>query len=193
MYDEYSDEIFTLKVTEKIAIKDANFKNFSKHLINAFKKYDINTCIRKIHFLAQAYHETQRFLKTYEGNPGSNISGGKPYRGRGFLQLTHDYNYRDFYKDYYNKTITDTELKKFAPKVATSMELACAGSAWYWKNKNLNKYADLDNVVKVSAAINYPKALNGKESDVAHINGLAERKRFVNLLKDIFKYDECCK
>ena len=40
---------------------------------------------------------------------------------------------------------------------------------------------------KVSAAINYPKALNDKEEDIASINGLSERILFTNLLKRIFK------
>ena len=73
------------------------------------------------------------------------------------------------------------------------IRIACFASAWYWKNKKLNKYADLDSITKISAIINYPKALSGKEKDVAHINGLEERKKFTNILKTIFKYEECNK
>lgn len=46
-----------------------------------------------------------------------------------------------------------------------------------------------DNVNNVSAAINYPKALTTKNYD--SINGLLERKRFFNLLKEIIGYEEC--
>ena len=42
-------------------------------------------------------------------------------------------------------------------------------------------------------SISYPKALSGKEKDVTHINGLEERKLFTNILKTIFKYEECNK
>ena len=193
MYDEYGLDVFSLKVNEKISPQEATIKQISEKLQKAFVKYDIINCRRKIHFLAQAYHETQRFLKTYEGNPSSTVVGGKAFRGRGFLQLTHDYNYKEFYEDYFGSSPSAKELKEFAPQVAKSLELSTMASAWYWKKKGLNKYADADNATQVSAALNYPKALNGKESDISSINNLEERKRYVNLLKEVFDYENCCK
>jgi predicted chitinase len=97
-YDELGETLFSLKMNEKMDTSDANFEMLTKELNKALKNYKINTCLRKIHFLAQAYQETQRFSKTYEGNPSSSVNGGEFYRGRGLLQLTHDYNYKEFYK-----------------------------------------------------------------------------------------------
>lgn len=192
-YDELGEQIFHLKMNEKIADYDANFDLLTKELNKAFKDYKINTCIRKAHFLGQAYLETQRFSKTYEGNPSSSVSGGEFYRGRGFLQLTHDYNYKELYKAKEKKEPSDIELKEFVPKIATSMKLACQGSAWYWNKLKAYQYADIDDPTKVSASINYPKALNGNENDIASINHLSERKLYTNKLKQIFNYEKFCK
>lgn len=76
MYDELYEDLFNLDYPEKLNSSDANFNKFAEALNKVFKDYDINTCIRKIHFLAQCYHETQRFTITYEKNPNSNVSGG---------------------------------------------------------------------------------------------------------------------
>ncbi len=81
----------------------------------------------------------------------------------------------------------------FVPKIAKSMKLACQGSAWYWDKLNASEYADIDDATKVSAVVNYPKALNGRENDVASINHLSERKLYTNKLKRIFDYEKQCK
>jgi predicted chitinase len=100
---------------------------------------------------------------------------------------------KNFIKLVKKKEPTDAELKDFVPKIAKSIKLACQGSAWYWNKLNISQYADIDDATKVSAAINYPKALNGKENDIASINHLSERKLYTNKLKEIFNYEKCCK
>lgn len=76
---------------------------FLTRLINwYFLRFEINTPLRKIHFLAQAFAETDRFRSTveYQGNrmPYS------PYFGRGLLQLTHQSNYAGF-NAYFNSAL----------------------------------------------------------------------------------------
>ncbi|GAA4149468.1 hypothetical protein GCM10022217_01390 [Chryseobacterium ginsenosidimutans] len=61
----------------------------------------------------------------------------------------------------------------------------------HWYKKDLSKYADIDDATKVSAAINYPKALDGQEKHVASINHLSERKLYTNFFKNIFNYEKC--
>ncbi|QMV14198.1 hypothetical protein [Vibrio spartinae] len=81
--------------------KDKTYEKFTEELNKTFSKYKINTCIRKIHFLAQIYHESSRLKKTVEdGNgdqydPENNVKAekhgntkagdGKKYRGRGLM------------------------------------------------------------------------------------------------------------
>ncbi len=70
-----------------------------------FTKFGVNTCKRKIHFIAQMYLETASFRATYENRPTvpSNYRGGVDFQGRGMKQITHNYNYLAYY-DYVNST-----------------------------------------------------------------------------------------
>jgi len=190
-YDAFGTRLFTLKMDEELPEGEKNMASLAAAFNTAFRMAELNTCLLRVHFLAQSYHETLRFLKLYESNPSSSVSGGDHYRGRGFLQFTHDYNYRAFYKSHKGTDPTDEQLSAFAPTVATSIEMAMKASAWYWKTQNLSQYAMKDEVENLSAAINYPKALSGKDNDVAAINGLEERKRFTELAKTALNYEVC--
>jgi predicted chitinase len=186
-FDIEGTKIFDYKLKEKIQETDCNLDTFTKEINEMFKKYQINTCIRKIHFLAQSYHESQRFHKSYESNPNNNVKGGEHYRGRGLLQLTHDYNYKKFYFDMYGKNATDKELFDFTPKVAKKMHLAIYSSGYYWKNigskyGNISQFADKDDVLTVS------KEINGY---VTIPNGYPERVKYTNELKKIMEYEKC--
>ncbi len=192
-YEELGENIFKLEMDEIIIEKDSNYNSFNKELNKAFKDYNIKTCLQKMHFLSQAYHETQRFTLSFEANPSSAVIGGSFYRGRGLLHLTHKPNYEELFVVGSGEEPTDERLKLFVPTVAKSIKVACQASAWYWNKLAINKYAEIDDVVKVSAALNYPKALNGVQKDINSINGLSERKLYFNLIKPIFRYDEICK
>lgn len=186
-FDDLGTKIFDLELTEQIQETDCNLKTFTKELNGAFTKYEINNCIRKIHFLAQSYHESQKFSKSYESSPSSSVKGGEHYRGRGLLQLTHNYNYEKFYTNLNNKKPTTTELFDFAPRVAKELHLAIYASAYYWryigsKNGNISQYADNDDVLTVS------KEINGY---VVVPNGYPERVKYTNELKKIMKYESC--
>ena len=191
-YEELGENIFKLEMDEIILEKESNYNSFNKELNKAFRDYNIKTCLQKMHFLSQAYHETQRFTLSFEANPSSKVIGGSFYRGRGLLHLTHKPNYEELFVVGSGEEPTSERLELFVPTVAKSIKVACQASAWYWNKLDINKYADKDGVVKVSAALNYPKALNGVQKDINSINGLAERKLYFNLIKPIFKYDEIC-
>ena len=183
MFDELGEKLFNLDYPEKINPQEANFTKFANALNKTFKDYEINTCIRKIHFLAQCYHETQRFTITYEKNPNSNVSGGSYYRGRGLIQLTHNYNYEKLK----NALKISSNLDEFVPRVAKEIDLACQASGYFWKNigaktGNINQYADKDDVLTVSREIN---------GYVSVPNGFNDRKLFTNILKKVMHYDEC--
>lgn len=87
-----------------LAESDKTYKKLCDELNSMMKKHNINTCIRKIHFLAQSYHESSRYGTTLEYssgkkyNPGNHndakrmdhtVEGDGPrYKGRGIIQLT---------------------------------------------------------------------------------------------------------
>ena len=84
----------------------------------------------------------------YGGRMGNTQPGdGYRFRGRGVIQLTGRDNYTNFGKTL-NKSAEDT-----AEYVATkpgALESAC----WYWSTRNINKYADANDIVGMTKAIN---------------------------------------
>jgi len=106
-FDVLGYEIFTSSRSEKIKPSEVNnYVLFAKYLNEAFNRYKINTCLRKIHFLAQCYHESSKFVDTYEGltqasytKAKRNYKGGVDFQGRGIKQITHDYNYLACYSE----------------------------------------------------------------------------------------------
>jgi hypothetical protein len=210
----------------------ANYETFAKQLNKVFVDYKITKCIQKIHFLAQVYVETNRFRSTYEDKPKSTYSGGEFYRGRGMKQITHDYNYLNYYDErkgkgknlfklyidnretYYKKNgkvdsyesvvhfksrtenefISYDEMSKFEDFVkllSISIYWACDSAGWYWNKTKLNKFANDDEnaIIVVSAKVNNPSASENPTG--TGINGLDDRKKYFELLKQIFDYENC--
>ena len=77
---------------------DKSYEKFAEVLNKTFENYEITSCIRKIHFLGQCYHETGAFMKSVEGKRNQEYSYD-PYRGRGFIHLTLQGNYQKFKDD----------------------------------------------------------------------------------------------
>lgn len=91
-----------------------------------------------------------------------------------------------------NQYIPITDMKKvneIASKISTDMFYACDAAGWYWWKNKINDYADKDNIIGVSALVNNPSAKDKKTSD--GINGYDERKKYYDLLKIIFDYENC--
>ncbi|WBX76241.1 hypothetical protein PG911_16685 [Tenacibaculum ovolyticum] len=223
-FDKLGNNIFTSKRSEKIDSSQANDHTlFAKHLNETFTRYDINSCIRKIHFLAQCYHESGGFIDTYEGkNAVTNPSGGKDFVGRGIKQITHDYNYLACYSEEqriinedagktikkslfdiyikkrnkdkfqsvtsYLKEHTTTHgfpenfiqtLKDFLKKISTDLKPACVSAGFFWKYREVYKFADNDDVSGLTNRIN------------GGFNGLKEREKYTKDLKKIMRYENC--
>lgn len=216
---ENRDRLFLKKVSDlNIKASEANYNDFVKQLNRVFTKYEINTCLRKVHFFAQVYHETLKFTSTYENTSNTGYSGGDFYQGRGIKQITHDYNYLEYYSfvnkvklfDIYmknrivgesvvafntrtnNQYISVEDMKKInelVSKVSTDIYYACDSAGWYWQKNKINQYADKDDIIGVSAKVNNPSATN--TTSTSRINGFEERKKFYDLMKIILDYENC--
>lgn len=119
----------------------------------AFKEYNINTCLRKSHFLAQLGHESGELRHTSEilrkGVKESDVYDG--YKGRGLIQITYESNYRAYGKRVKRSFLGSdrTELEK--PQWATD------SAGWYWTSgsgKDLNCLADDNDLLAITAQVN---------------------------------------
>ena len=195
-----------------------NTQSLLNELNKVFKKYEITTCIRRIHFISQTYHESARFTTTTEFadgtylNPGQHkdartlgntqIGDGPKYRGRGIMQLTWKNNYK-VYKNY-----SGIDIVTNYEKVSTSLELACDTAGWFWyEGRGLSKgtlWKDKYPKTHFTTngndyyAVNMNLVADNDEVDNISIlinggvNGKQERRDYVKALKKIFEYPAKC-
>lgn len=193
-------------------VPDVSWKYASPYLDiidEVLDSYQINTPLRKAHFLAQISHESGsfKFVKenlNYSANAlyavfrkyfptlaaaslyarqpekiankvyanrmgnGDEASGeGWKYRGRGLIQLTGKDNYRSFSADAGQDFVAN-------PDLLTQPEWALASACWFWKKRNINKFADEDDIHMVT------KRINGG------FNGLEDRQHFLEEYKKLY-------
>lgn len=230
---EFEKIIYALRDSESRVKKDSGYSLFAadncnlksedktieklKNQINSiFTRYGINTCIRKLHFLAQIYHETDRLRTTLEYATNKEY---KPYFGRGLMQLTWEKNYK-LYEAY-----SGTECVNNYKIISENLYYACDSAGWYWKQGKVLSIgerwkgpSDPPMYVK-NQNPNYPKTtITWKDGTVTKkygtldlgliadddkvdlisylinggANGLQERRNYVLTLKSIFKYPQEC-
>lgn len=98
---------------------------------------------------------------------GDEASGeGYKFRGRGLIQLTGKDNYTKFGA---SLNMTAEQASDYCSTQKGAFESAC----WYWKANNLNRFADADDILGMT------KAINGGTL------GLEERKSKYELAKSI--------
>jgi len=124
------------------------------------------------------YVETMYFTATRELGEKLRYD---PYRGRGFLHLTHKENYQKY------KDATNVDVIKNYKLVAHNLTIAADTAAWYWKMMKLNDYAEKDSIFNTARLINFPNA-----KTKAVINGYKEREMAWKQLKRIFSYPQAC-
>ena len=102
------------------------------------------------------------------GNGNEESGDGWKYRGRGFIQLTGKENY---------KLLSNATKTNYLenPDLLLNEADAMVAALWFWNIKNLNLYADRDDVKEVTRRIN------------GGYNGLAHRTELLNKYKNIFK------
>lgn len=140
-------------------------------------RYQIVTTLRIAHFLAQVAHESDGFCTTEEYASGAAYEGradlgntqpgdGVRFKGRGLIQLTGRANYTSYGRRIGVDLVSDPP---HAADPATSLVLACE----YWDKTagGLNRFADQDDIVSIT------KAINGGR------NGLDDRRRYLACAK----------
>jgi len=210
-FDELGISIFQSERIEKIQSKEAAIPVLTKELNRTLNEYNINTCLRKIHFLAQCYVESGRFVDTFEGltSVRDKYKGGVDFQGRGLKQITHDMNYLQYYDKVNSTTLFKDKYKgrnklgegltSFLKRVTKngfpedflntlktfakklSTELHYACDSAGW----LWEREDLNKIADEDNVTKVTKIINGGD------NGLAERKKYTSDLKIIFDYEKC--
>ena len=155
--------------------KDA--EAFADPLEACMQRYEINTPLRRAHFLAQLGHESGELRWKEELASGAAYEGrrdlgnihpgdGRKYKGRGLIQLTGRHNYTEYAKILKERGDM-RDIVAHPELVATDPDLCVDTAGRYWHSRGLNKYADADDVITVT------KRINGG------LNGIDDRKRLL--------------
>lgn len=215
VYRVAGEGLFQEKNTS-ISEGEKTYARLAEEINSAFELFEINTCIRKIHFLAQAYWEADRLRTTKEYGTGHRYA---PYVGRGLMQLTWKGGYEK-YESYSGLSCVDSP-----DLLSNSLHHSVLSAAWFWnQGKELSVGASWSapksapNYVRKKSP-SYPKrtvtyTYDGAshsygtfdlnlvaDDDYGDViswlvnggsNGLAERRVYVERLKGIFGYDSGC-
>lgn len=179
MYKSYLDKVFP---RAKEGALDAILDN-----VDLLKRHNLHEGKNLRMFLAQLGHESMGFSRTRElryknktfedmygrhtkvGKVLGNIyeGDGEKFHGRGFIQLTGRWNYA-----HYGNLIGVDLVNE--PELAEDFDTALKIAVWYWTKRRLNEKKTIESVTK---------AINGGH------NGLQDRKRLYNLLRDVDNWD----
>ena len=198
-------------------ISDKSFATLTAALNNSFKKYNINHCSQKMHFLAQVCEETGTFSLSEE-TKSDFISSQSIYKGRGILQLTgvkidpkdtkSRYDKPGPYKDYADYK-DDQNIVKKPEVVANNVQYAIDSGSWIWSvNKKMTNNPKSEAITKwgketLGKSLNelaiyedkylelISVLLNGRNKNTGMPNGWATRQMNYNLLKTgFFMYEK---
>ena len=96
------------------------------------------------------------------GNGSPNSKDGSTFLGRGFIQLTGKYNYKQL-SDAWNNDKENEKNKKYFHKqssegghmdeLETNLDVAMKASMYYWQLREINSFADHDDTVEVTKAV----------------------------------------
>ena len=154
--------------------KDEDVAEFAPRLKKIMANRQIDTPLRQAHFLAQVGHESGEFRFRAEIANGEAYQGrvdlgnlqpgdGRKFKGRGLIQLTGRANYGD-----YGRAIgREAELLEQPELIETDPELCVDVAGWFWAKRNLNSFADADDLTTLT------KRVNGG------LNGIDDRRRLL--------------
>jgi putative chitinase len=165
-------------------------EKFMSFINDTCNKYQINTPIRQLCFLAQLGHESGGLFYTEELASGAAYENRKSlgntqpgdgvrFKGRGLIQITGRSNYKtlsdalgvDFVKD--PALLGGKNVKTCTPE---QLKYATLSAGWFWNSRNLNAIADKIEIKKpidTTSNLENFKAITRKING-GH-NGLADR------------------
>lgn len=165
------EELLTPEKIKKIAptADTKRIKELLPYIIEALIESEIVSLPRICAWLAQVLHESGSFIYNEEIASGAayekrndlgNIykGDGKLFKGRGLIQITGRSNFTQATKALGVNFVDNPELAskdEYSPRIA----------AWFWRSRNLNKYADIntqESFDKITRIIN--GGTNGKQS-----------------------------
>ena len=120
--------------------------NYSvKGLLTVFPKYfkdkNVNLYARNPEKIANLVYANRM------GNGDENSKDGWKFRGRGLIQLTGRSNYEEF-SNYCKEDFLENPDKILEPKNMLKSAI------WFWNKNNLNRYADCNEIVRITRKIN---------------------------------------
>lgn len=158
----------------KLDVISENLNYSTEGLLKTFKKYFNLTTAKQYARKPQAI--ANRVYANRMGNGPESCGDGWKYRGRWFFQITGKANYIELTKDTGVDYVSDPDSK------LTEAD-AMITALWYWNERGLSRFADIDDVDAVSDIINIGRrtAIRGDA------NGYAHREKYTRELKKLFK------
>ena len=125
--------------TVECPVKGDRKKIIAEHRIPLnvmLRKYTVNTSARMAAFFGNAIQETTWLSMLHEGNQNAWYS---PWHGRGFLQLTHPYNYMDYWR-YLGRPVDQTLYNKM--EKASSAKHSVKDADWPGVTEVMKEWRD---------------------------------------------------
>jgi len=144
-----------------------NLNYSAKGLRSVFGKY-FKTMEMAEAYARQPEKIANRVYANRMGNGDEASGDGWKYRGRGLIQLTGKENYQKFGQDHGVDCVNN-------PDLILDPELALTSACWFWKKRNLNRYADDDDLHMVT------KRINGGT------NGILHRQHYLESFKRLYE------
>ena len=157
---------------------EENLRYSAKRLVEVFPKYFPTLAVANQYAMNPQKIGNRAYANRMQN--GNEASGdGYKYRGRGFWQITGKSNY-DALTKWAQKNGLNVDYVK-NPDLLLNEADALIGALWFFEANNIAKYADRDDVLRVSKIIN----LGNAESKYTP-NKLQERINETNNFKKVF-------